>query len=102
MDNVDACCEPDQGCLLEVDPALADCCRRDLLEQAYIANLKQTLCSADRTDDRINVGREAFVRDVAEAGRRHKLDTDSLASDSEEHDPGVCQPLLDFLELSVF
>ncbi|KAK9825410.1 hypothetical protein WJX81_002679 [Elliptochloris bilobata] len=69
---------------LATDPALQDCCRRDLQEQAYVARVKAELLAHDRTDERRLAADEAVRRDFA--GRTDD-GADSLASGSEEEAP---------------
>lgn len=95
MACTDACWEPDSDCLLEDDPTLADCCRRDMEEQKHVQHIKKALLSHDRTDMRTKVAHNAFLRDpndeaAAAAGLREE-DIDSLITDSDE-DAGAKSP----------
>ena len=91
---MDPCCAQDDDLATELedmanDPALQDCCRRDLKEQAYVARVKKALLAQDRTDMRTLVADQA-VRHDFEA--RCAGDADSLASGSDEETPGVLLP----------
>lgn len=86
MACTDACWEPDSDCLLEDDPTLADCCRRDMEEQKHVQHIKRTLLSHDRTDIRTKVAQNAFLRDPNDeaAARLGEEESDSLVTDSDE------------------
>ncbi|KAK9916620.1 hypothetical protein WJX75_004968 [Coccomyxa subellipsoidea] len=86
MECSSVCCEPDPACHLDDDPTLADCCRRDLQEQKYTQRIKEQLLSHDRTYERIDLAKSAFLRDqgaIREALKREE-ELDSLATDSDE------------------
>lgn len=83
------CCEPDSACLLDDDPTLADCCRRDLQEQAYNSRLTEKLSALDRSNHRIKLAQQAYVHNGQEVILPDDFDKDSLASDSEDDDFGI-------------
>ncbi len=90
MACTDACWEPDSDCLLEDDPTLADCCRRDIEEQKHVQHIKKALLNHDRTDVRTKIAHNTFLRDPngeAAAGLRED-EIDSLDTDDDE-DAGV-------------
>jgi hypothetical protein len=71
------------------DPTLADCCRRDLKEQAYVERVKQKLLEHDVTTVRSDLAHSAFVRDPACApAALGDSDQDSLLTDSEDEEAG--------------
>ena len=71
---------------MAADPALQDCCRRDLKEQAYVARVKRELLAHDRTDTRKLIADQVVRHDFES---RCSGDADSLASGSDEDAPGV-------------
>lgn len=67
------------------DPTLADCCLRDLKEQAYVNRVKRCLLEHDVTSLRLNLAHCAFVREPAGLDQ---VDRNSLLIDSDEGDQG--------------
>ena len=93
-----ACCDGLQGAdAFEHDPALADCCRRDLREQAHVQRVKKTLLEHDVTTQRLKLAESAFLRDPLARPCLDDSDRDSLESDNE--DGGKCLSLLSCLAL---
>ena len=84
-----ACCDAEHGAdAFEHDPALADCCRRDLREQAHVQRIKSTLLAHDVTTERLKLAENAYVKDLSAAPCLDTSDRDSLDSDSG--DDGKC------------
>ena len=78
------CCAPatisDKLADLADDPALADCCRRDLLEQAFVERVRAQLSAVDPTVRRTELSRAAVASTPA-------------WSDTDGSDEGVRQAL---------
>ena len=84
------CC-PDEACQEEPelwnDPTLADCCRRDLQEQHYVARVKGQLLAVDRTEERQKAKAEVLR---TEAGWASDDSKSAASSDEGAHE---CMPM---------
>ena len=68
---------------------MADCCRRDLKEQAYVERVKQKLLEHDVSTLRSQLAHSVFLRDPACApAALGDSDQDSLLTDSEDEEAG--------------
>lgn len=88
MGSKSACCEPDPACLLDDDPTLAVCCRRDLQEQAYNNRLREKLLTLDRSNERTKLAQGAYAHNAEHVPGVAAFERDSLATDSDDDDPG--------------
>ena len=85
---MDACCATndvvhDTDHLHLDDPTLADCCRRDLKEQAYNSRVRERLRQCDISEVRQRVSAGVIKQQIQESPDSAS-DVDSLVTDSED------------------
>ncbi len=83
---MDACCETDAAPHMHDhldDPTLADCCLRDLREQAHTERLIQRLTDVDVSEARQRLKAGVISREPQHIPE-HDSDIDSLATDSDD------------------
>ncbi len=90
---MDRCCETDVPNADDHfdDPTLADCCLRDLKEQAYNQKLTHRLkqCDVSESRQRLEAG---VIRHGVQDMPQQASDVDSLATDSDdEGEKGFCR-----------
>ena len=91
---METCCETDTSLHAHDhfhDPTLADCCLRDLKEQAYNQQILQRLTECDVSEYRQRM-EAGVIRHGPQDIPEQVSDVDSLATDSDdEGDPNFCR-----------
>lgn len=90
-----ACCETDASSRAHDhfdDPTLADCCLRDLKEQAYNQRITQRLRESDVSECHQRLKAGVIVLDLKGAPQQVS-DVDSLATDSDDEGEHGMRPI---------